>query len=287
MTAEKALLFFVIIAVASYLYGNVNNAVIISKFLGRDVRKEGSGNPGTLNMSRTFGIKIGALVLLLDILKGVVPTLVASLVFGNAVFEGSTLGVGECARYIAGFFVVLGHVFPVIYKFKGGKGIASTIGFMAVCNWWFTLICGVLAIAFILLTKLGAIGSFIATVPPIIYNFVVILVSYGQMVVPALYFFIAAEVCLVLTFFLIIYAHRTNIKRLVNGNENKTDWSGMIKKIFSKKKENEVQSETEHNSVDTAADTAGNTAAVNNATDNTADTAADTAVTTDDTTKKQ
>lgn len=244
MSVAKASLFLIIIAVVSYFYGNVNNAVIISKFLGRDVRKEGSGNPGTLNMSRTFGIKIGALVLLLDILKGVVPTLVASLVFGSTVFDGTTYGVGGCAKYIAGFFVVLGHVFPVIYKFKGGKGIASTIGFMVVCNWWIALICGVLAIAFILLTKLGAVGSFIATVPPIVYNFVVNLISYGKTAGEAFYMFIAAESCLVLTFVLIIFAHRANIRRIMKGEERQTDWSGMLKKAFFKKKqESEAPSE--------------------------------------------
>ena len=101
MSFQEIVWWLVLIAVASYFYGNVNNAVLISAILGKDVRKEGSGNPGTLNMSRVFGIKIGALVLVLDILKGTVPALIARLCFGNATFLGGELPVGTFASALA------------------------------------------------------------------------------------------------------------------------------------------------------------------------------------------
>ena len=108
---------FVLLSIASYMIGNVNFAIIISKFKNKDITKEGSGNPGTMNMSRTFGIKIGLLTLFLDVLKGVVPTLAARLIFADMYFGDSTLEVAITAQYLAGFFTVVGHIFPISLNF--------------------------------------------------------------------------------------------------------------------------------------------------------------------------
>ena len=156
---------FLLLAIGSYLIGNINFAIIISKFKKRDIRTLGSGNPGTLNMSRNFGLKIGVLTLLLDIVKGVVPTLVGYLLYNDNYFINTTLSIEQVAKVGCGFFAVLGHVFPVFMKFKGGKGIATTIGVFAVCNPIIAIISGALAIIFILFTEIGAMGSFIATTP--------------------------------------------------------------------------------------------------------------------------
>ena len=104
---------FLILAIISYLIGNINFAVIISKLKKNDIRKIGSGNPGTLKMSRTFGLKIGLLVLLLDICKGVVPTLLGYLIYNGYYFNQTTLPISLIAKVLCGFFAVLGHVFPV------------------------------------------------------------------------------------------------------------------------------------------------------------------------------
>ena len=157
---------FLLFIICSYLIGNINFAVIISLIKKQDIRKQGSGNPGTLNMSRTFGLGIGVLTLLLDILKGAIPTLVAMLVYDKYCFEGTDLSVGMVIKVACGFFAVLGHVFPVFMKFKGGKGIATTIGVFAVCSPKIALISGAIAIVWILVTEIGAMGSFIATTPP-------------------------------------------------------------------------------------------------------------------------
>lgn len=222
---------FLLIIAGSYLIGNLNFAILISRGKNKDIRKMGSGNPGTLNMSRQFGLKIGVLTLALDILKGAVPALTAALVYGDALFGDSTLKVGEVAQYLAGFFAVLGHIFPAFYKFKGGKGIATTIGVFLVGEPVVTLIFAAVAVAYILITEMGSVGSFIATTPSAVaavirfYNdgfAVENNFEYGMT------FFIAADLLVFGIILLTWIAHRQNIKRLLAGEEHVTDWMRMI-----------------------------------------------------------
>lgn len=231
---------FALLAIGSYLIGNINFAVIISKLKKQDIRKMGSGNPGTLNMSRNFGIKIGLLTLVLDMLKGVVPTLVGYLIYRNVEFVSSNMPISLMARVFCGFFVVLGHVFPVFMRFKGGKGIATTIGVFMVCNWWVGIICGVLAIVFIMFTEIGSMGSFIATTPAAIAELYNVYSEYvaqgaggivGQITVVAI-----ANLAIVGIVFLTWYAHRKNIQRLIAGEEHPTNWYQMIREKSIKKK---------------------------------------------------
>jgi glycerol-3-phosphate acyltransferase PlsY len=104
---------FLLFAIASYLIGSINFSVIISKLKHQDIRKMGSGNPGTLNMSRTFGLKVGVMILLLDMVKGIIPTLVGLLVYNGYYFNNTTLPISLIAKVGCGFFAVLGHVFPI------------------------------------------------------------------------------------------------------------------------------------------------------------------------------
>lgn len=237
---------FLLLAIGSYLMGNINFAIIISKLKKKDIRKLGSGNPGTLNMSRNFGLKIGVLTLLLDIIKGVVPTLTGMLLYRNTFFVGTTLPIGEIAMVGCGFFAVLGHIFPVFMRFKGGKGIATTIGVFLVCNPLVAAISGALAIVFILFTEMGAVGSFIATTPGAIaacYN-VYMGYIYHQTVRPMQIVVIAiTNLFIVAIIALTWYAHRKNIARLLAGEEHPTNWLQMIReaKIKSKNKKNKIQ----------------------------------------------
>jgi len=240
---------FALIVALSYLFGNVNSAIIISKLLKRDIRHEGSGNPGTMNMSRVFGVGIGALVLVLDILKGVIPTLIAGLVFGDTLFEGTTLPVALLARYSAGFFVVFGHIFPAFYKFKGGKGIASTIGVFFVTNWYISLIFALVALAFIFITRIGSMGSFLATTPPAIYACIDVYNTYYKQAEQFnrvyIAYFIVINLLILGIVFLTWFAHRQNIGRLLSGDEHPTDWLQMIKDLKLKKMKADNLSEKE------------------------------------------
>ena len=232
---------FLLIALGSYFIGNINFAVIISRSKNKDIRNMGSGNPGTLNMSRQFGLKFGVLTLILDILKGAVPTLVATLVYRGMTFGDSHLAVSEMAQYLAGFFAVLGHIFPAIYKFKGGKGIATTIGVFLVTEPIVTLIFAIIAIIYILVKEIGSIGSFIATAPPAVVA-VIRLYYDGFAKEPnfeyGLTFFAVADLLVLGIILLTWLAHRKNIIRLLEGEEHQTGWMKAIRdmKIKSKAK---------------------------------------------------
>ena len=127
---------FLLIAVACYFIGCFNFARLISKLKHKDITKMGSGNPGTMNMSREFGMKIGVLTFLCDALKGGVPLLIGHLIYNGCVFAGTEVLISYFIRYFCIFFVITWHIYPVTTGFKGGKGIASTMG-----AFWFSLSC--------------------------------------------------------------------------------------------------------------------------------------------------
>ena len=110
-----------IMAVGSYLIGSINFSIIISRRKGRDIRSVGSGNPGMMNMSRNFGLKTGVAILLLDMLKGGVPTFIGWVVFRGDLLEGTTFVISDMTKYLCGFFAVLGHIFPVLSEVQRRK----------------------------------------------------------------------------------------------------------------------------------------------------------------------
>lgn len=212
-------LYYIILGLFAYCFGNFSSARIIAKAKHDDITKYGSGNPGTLNTWRAFGFWAGVLTFVLDMLKGLIPTLLAYFVFKYV--EGCSADV---AVYVAGFAVVLGHIFPVAFKFKGGKGIATSIGVFLVVNWWVSLIAFVVMIVGMLFIKYASIFTI---------GFVLAL-SIVEICLcnPANwinYILISGILALVL------YAHRANIVRLIKGKENKTELLAMLKGLGKKK----------------------------------------------------
>ena len=136
LTFSQNWYWFVLMALVCYFVGCVNFAMIIARTKHKDAHKIGSGNPGTMNMSREFGLKVGLVNFLLDVAKGGVPALVSYFVFRGYVFAGTDVVVSDFTRYFCGVFVIIGHIWPVTMRFRGGKGIASTLGLF-----WFTLGC--------------------------------------------------------------------------------------------------------------------------------------------------
>lgn len=228
-------LLLLIFAVCSYFIGNINFALIISKLKHKDIRKMGSGNPGTLNMSRNLGMKIGILTLLLDALKGAIPSLVGYLFFAEYHFADTSFCVSDFAMYMCGLFVIIGHIFPVFLKFHGGKGIASTMGVVIVCTavhgiWVLIAVLSIAAaVLFIYYTEFGGMGSFIAITPPLIFSALFLFKKYGIANAETPYL-IAADAC-ILAFFLFTWcAHKKNIYRMLNGTEHPTSIKSMAKK---------------------------------------------------------
>lgn len=239
------IILLIVLAVCSYFFGNINWALIISRSKKTDIRTIGSGNPGTLNMSRTFGLKTGLFTFFLDVLKGAIPTLIAFFVFNNKYFENSKFLISDFAIYLCGLFVVLGHIYPVFLKFKGGKGIASTIGVLIVCesvhgfNWAIVMIMAlVCAVLFIYFTEFGAMGSFIAITPPAISGGIRLFLDYQGVAsgLTSIFYIVTAMLILLLCFFT-WFAHRKNIQRMLSGEEHPTSIKGMVVKARLKKQE--------------------------------------------------
>ena len=212
------------VIVGSYLFGNINTALIISKIKKGDVRKMGSGNPGTMNMFRNYGVVLGVVTLLCDALKGVGPCILGWWLLGEEyTFAGSRFGL-----YLGGFSVIVGHVFPVFLKFKGGKGIASSIGVCLVAHPLATLVTFVVGVLFLLVTKMGSITSFlIISFPLAIEGYEAAALGGNMAIVNCLLIFAL--------FALTLFAHRKNVVKLFRGKESKTVLFGKNKSAKKKK----------------------------------------------------
>ena len=203
------------IAILSYLIGSINPAIILSNLISKeDIRTKGSGNAGTTNTLRTMGKGPAIAVLLIDVLKAVVAILLAKWIstFGEYTSEQIS-SLHDFALMAAGFGVVLGHNFPVYYGFKGGKGVATSLGLLLVIEWKIGLICLVFAIVIILVSRMVSLGSITAA---LLYPVLVLLLPGTAFNNNLLYLTFAILLAL-----LLIIRHRTNIKRLFNGTENK------------------------------------------------------------------
>ena len=204
------MVFNVITGIIAYLIGSINFSVILSKKMaGFDVREKGSGNAGTTNMLRSVGKKAAALTLICDILKGVVAILIAMFIGWAFKVENQSLLV-----QIAGIAVVLGHTFPIFFGFKGGKGVATSLGILIMSNWQIGLICLVFGVLLIALTRMVSVGSCAAAVLfPVLTLFITdnYIVSQGSGYL--IYSIILAVI--------VLFNHRSNIKRIMTGKENK------------------------------------------------------------------
>lgn len=202
---------YILVAVIAYAIGSINFSVLISrKMAGFDVREKGSGNAGTTNMLRAIGIKAAIITLICDILKGVLAILVAFVI-------GKMTQTADKALLIqlAGILVVVGHTFPIFFEFRGGKGIATALGVLLITNWRIGLICLVFAVILIAITRMVSVGSMSAAI-----LFPVLTLFIGDNFIVAQGGFKYFVYSLILAGF-VIFNHRENIKRIMNGTENK------------------------------------------------------------------
>ena len=216
------LLYIILSVVTSYLLGSINSAIIISRALYKeDIRTHGSGNAGLTNMLRTYGAKAAALTLIGDMLKAVIAILFTSLFFGLSYNSGISLSE-YC--YLAGLAAVLGHVFPIFYGFKGGKGVlvAATMT-LILCPIHFITLLAIFAII-VIISRYVSLGSIVvATLLPISVCLYIPLVCGVRlsMVIAVSIIFLGGFV---------VWCHRSNIKRLLAGNEKKISIGGKKKK---------------------------------------------------------
>ena len=205
---------YIIMAIIAYLIGSINFSVIFSKKMaGFDVREKGSGNAGSTNMLRSVGKKAALITLICDILKGVVSIGIAILL-GNIISNMNR----ELLLQIAGIAVVIGHTFPIFFQFKGGKGVATSLGVLLMSNWQIGLICLVFALVLMLLTRMVSLGSCAAAV---LFPVLTLFINDNYTVLTEgkngnVYFIYSLLLAVI-----VLFNHRSNIKRILNGTENK------------------------------------------------------------------
>ena len=215
------------IAILSYFAGSIPTAVIISKtFFGFDIREKGSGNMGSTNAFRVLGIKWGIVVQLVDIAKGVLAVVFISQIFGNTItfpnvpfFEDATV-----LKLIAGISAVVGHIWSVFVKFRGGKGINTAAGMLigvAPVDVGIALGVFILAVIFSGYISLGSITASIAFPGSIFVRY-----NIFNEQIPGYHILIYFALGLMA---LLIFQHRKNIARLIKGNENRFSKLQLIK----------------------------------------------------------
>lgn len=204
---------YIIVAVIAYLIGSINFSIILSKKMaGFDIREKGSGNAGTTNMLRSVGKKAAVITLICDILKGVVSILIAVLA-GKIVKNLDNALLVQ----LAGIFVIIGHTFPIFFKFKGGKGIATSLGVLLMINWQIGLICLIFALVLMALTKMVSVGSIAAA---ILFPILVAFIDQNY-IVPTSNSNWSYLVFSIIVALLVIFNHRANVQRILNGTENR------------------------------------------------------------------
>lgn len=209
---------------SAYLIGSINASIILSKIISnRDIRKYGSGNAGLTNMLRIFGPLPAICTLIIDFAKGAGAVLLGKYIMNSiGSFSNEMLGV-----YLSGIFVIVGHIFPIFFQFKGGKGILTAAGVIAIFDWRILILILSVFAVITLLTKYVSLASvtaaatfFLATAVSSIY--------IDEHVIGNIIFSFASSA-------LVIIMHHANIGRLIAGTENKLGDKKAKRRISSKR----------------------------------------------------
>ncbi len=210
----------ILIILLAYLVGSFPTSIVVGRMTQRiDIREHGSKNAGGTNAFRVLGWKTGLFVAVVDILKGVLATLLIAKIRVDPLMLDY-----ELVQIIAGTSAVIGHVWTVLAKFKGGKGVATGAGLIIALFPWASLICFIIFAALVLTTRYVSLGSIIATssLPFVLLTFDRM---FGKSVSTSLLTFSILISCL------IIFTHRSNIRRLLNGTENRFEKLQFRKKL--------------------------------------------------------
>lgn len=187
----------ILAAVVGYLLGSLNSALIVGKFYGVDVRQHGSGNAGMTNTMRTLGKKAALFVLIGDVIKGLISYLIGYFICGS-----------QLGGMVAGTAAVIGHIWPVYFGFKGGKGVLTTLAVLFMFDWRAALALLGVFIIILALTRYVSLGSIIGA---FLFPFAELLLGRNTETI----------IFSVIIAVLIIVMHRANIKRLLSGTESK------------------------------------------------------------------
>ncbi len=211
------------IIVLSYLVGSIPTSIIVSKLAkGIDIREHGSGNAGGTNVMRVLGWKHGVFVILLDALKGVLAVVViARLHYGSIPFQNATpFDDFTLVQIIAGISAVVGHIWTVFAGFKGGKGIATALGMLLMIATIDMLVAIGVFIIVVSISKYVSLGSILGAIAVPVT--LIVRENIFNVNIPSYNTLLPFVIALVM---LVIFTHRKNVVRLINGNENKVSFS--------------------------------------------------------------
>lgn len=185
------------LAIIAYLCGSISSAILACKLLSLpDPRQQGSLNPGTTNVLRIGGKFAAAMTLLGDFMKGFLPVLLAKL-----------LGLGEFIQALTALGAIIGHIFPIFFQFRGGKGVATLFGVVFALSWLLGMLCAITWLSVAIITRYSSLAALIMLI-----------------LLPCFVFFMLDDLALIpigIISLLVIWRHRTNIKRLFKGEENR------------------------------------------------------------------
>ncbi len=185
-----------ILVLFAYLYGSIPFSLLVGFAYGIDIRTTGSGNVGGTNLGRTCGKKAFIYGFICDFSKGAIAVIVANIFGVNPI--------------LLAFFAILGHTFPIFLKFKGGKGVATAFGFVCAYSFWGAMFAILVFIFVLKISKYVSLSSLIAIAAYLLYAIIFHPLTYALLV-----FIIFLFVC---------YMHKANIKKIINGSENKITW---------------------------------------------------------------
>lgn len=197
----------IILIIACYIVGNISGAIILSvKIKKEDIRALGSKNPGTTNMARVFGLKLGIITFFIDSLKGFISAFIGQFIFFNVLKYD--LHYSMIAGYIAGLGVILGHNYPIIYNFRGGKGFATTIGVLIAMQPVPTIIFGLTGILLLFIVERMSVFALVFFLVEAIYH----QITFGNNN-------LTISIIMWIYFILGLIAHIPNIRRILQKSE--------------------------------------------------------------------
>ena len=204
------------VLLAAYLLGSINSAILFSRLVYKDdIRKHGSGNGGMTNMLRTFGGKAALMTLGGDLGKTAISIFIAGFVFGFRYYQGVSI-MGYC--YLAGLFAVLGHIFPIYYGFRGGKGVLATATMALILSPIPFLLLFAIFVVIVWISKYVSLGSVTVAIlyPIVLHGYFTIRFPEAQRTLPGLIAFSTIVLAI-----LIVWCHRGNLQRISNKTERK------------------------------------------------------------------
>ncbi len=219
---ENSWLAVLLTAVSAYLLGSINSAVIVSRTMYKeDVREKGSGNAGATNMLRNYGKAAAAYTTIGDLLKSIVAVLIGGWLLVTLQLTNapniSAESLRVVGRYMAGMFCVLGHLYPVFFGFRGGKGVMTSLGMIIILDVRVAALCLLTFGIVVVLSRMVSLSSILAVfvAPFLVYLFGTFVDGHSALAVGFCTFMVAVIASIV------IIQHRTNVVRIMKGTENK------------------------------------------------------------------